>query len=52
MGPPHNDKALNDPEPPKGQSLLIGFSANPDGATDGEKFQPILLRDATEYPLR
>ena len=40
MGPPHNDKALNDPNPPHGQSLLTGFSANPDGVTAGEKFQP------------
>jgi beta-lactamase superfamily II metal-dependent hydrolase len=40
MGPPHDDKALNHPEPPEGQSLLTGFSVNPDGITKGEKFQP------------
>ena len=40
MGPPHKDKALNDPEPPTGETLLTGFSVNPDGAAAGEKFQP------------
>ena len=40
MGPPHKHKALNNPNPPEGQSLLTGFSVNPDGVTAGEKFQP------------
>lgn len=40
MGPPHKHAALNDPEPPSGQSLLTGFSVNPDGPNPGEKFQP------------
>jgi hypothetical protein len=33
-------KSESSPNPPRGQSLLHGFSANPDGVTAGEKFQP------------
>lgn len=40
MGPPHDDSALNDPDPPTGQSLLTGFSVNPKHGTDGDKFEP------------
>ncbi|RJT33334.1 hypothetical protein D3227_25315 [Mesorhizobium waimense] len=50
MGPPHDDTALNDPDPPQGQSLLTGFSANPDGASAGEKFQPFGEGWIEEFP--
>jgi beta-lactamase superfamily II metal-dependent hydrolase len=50
MGPPHKHTALNDPNPPEGQSLLTGFSVNPDGVTAGEKFQPFGEGWIEEFP--
>ena len=50
LGPPHDDAALNDPDPPKDQTLLTGFSVNPDGVTTGEKFRPFSEGWIDEYP--
>ena len=50
MGPPHKDRALNDPEPPTGETLLTGFSVNPDGVSQGEKFHPFSEGWIDEYP--
>jgi beta-lactamase superfamily II metal-dependent hydrolase len=40
LGPPHNQRALNDPDPPEDQRLLTGFNVGNDETDDSDKFRP------------